>query len=209
MHRRIESFFSLNELLVSLAVVLLLSTLTLRAGVKSLDTAHDASCLQYLGQFAQATSLYLEDNGDWLPHEDFGSTGNYPQGVCWAEVLGLTPQHMGIKEDKGYTLKMNSRLEDYKGNKGEASGPFRNMASVPDPSRTPFLFEGRIDSIYGNKTYGMYTTVQGYHSDRVNFLFLDGHAQGVWGLPDKTGGWQGSNDLWWDPDVAMNMQMSE
>ena len=207
--RRAERHFSLNEVLVALAVVVLLGTLVARAGIRSINAAHNASCIHYLSQYARATSLYLEDNGDFLPHEDFGSTGNYPQGTCWADVLGLAPHHMGGRDDDGFTLKMNSRLEDYLGNKAMASGPFRSMASVPSPAQTPFLFEGRTDSIYHNKTYGMHTTVQAYHSGEVNFLFLDGHVEGVWGRPGDNGGWETTNGLWWDPDVALNQQIDD
>lgn len=191
-------------------MVLVLGSLTFRQGHTLIRAAQSVSCITHLQQFAVATDLYLNDHLDYLPHEDFGSTGKFPKGACWVDVLGLAPYDAGYgEEDNSYSLKMNSRLEDYKGTKFFASGPFRSMNTIDSPSQVPYIFEGKIDKYNKNRTYGMHKTTENHHSDKVNFLFLDGSSRSIWGIPQQEkGGWTNTNDLWWDPDAPLEDQLN-
>jgi prepilin-type processing-associated H-X9-DG protein len=188
---------------------------------KSLIASHHASlgaqCSVSLKNVGQALFLYTENNNDFLPHEDAGST-QPPHNECWYDVIqpyfgsqapervlqdpSLSHLHTDDLDVQGKSFKFNSRLEGYKGSKAKASPDFRHMSTFSDPKRSILIFDGDVTSSHKNKPYGMHTQVENRHLNKANLLTADGsvvsddgHNKGEqW---TTTGGWI------WDPDVSL------
>lgn len=184
-----------------------LSANLLTASIEQLCSRTDQiQCQSYLRQLWDCSSLYSEENGHRLPHKDNGST-QPPYGSAWSEVLGIAPFEMGFdRVDIGYNLKMNSRLEDFRGTKSQASEDFLYLPGVENPSLSPYLFDGRIDDWYQSKMYGGPSSVDPKHKLEANFLFLDGSSQPIFEIPSPEGGWSGHGNLLWDPYVELDKQ---
>ena len=63
---------------------------------------------------------------------------------------------------------MNSLLES---DSGSNYTPFRNILTIPDPSKTALLF----DSIINTQIKGQLGSIEGRHNSGSNILFIDCH----------------------------------
>ncbi|MEA3188997.1 MAG: hypothetical protein QOD99_2827 [Chthoniobacter sp.] len=77
--------FTLVELLVTLAIIAVLATLTLGASGKLRDIGNKAMCANSLRQLGTATQLYLNDHAQTF----FAFAENKPEGKLW--YFGLEP----------------------------------------------------------------------------------------------------------------------
>ena len=188
--------FTLIELMVSIAIIMIVVSLFQPAIAKALNQTKNVGCKSHLRQLGISTTIYLDNHKNLLPHEDAGST-NPPFNKAWYQVLGISWHERGIPLTKGFNLKMNDRLEDY----GTPSSPlFRNMQTILFPSKTPYLFDSR-HSLHTAK--GIYSSVSGHHSGYANFLMLDMHVQNIYTSPTS---WQKESPLYWDPDQSLDNQ---
>ena len=168
--------------------------------------AEQLHCQSHLKNLWIATHAYTSNYGDRLPHEDKGGS-QPPHDSAWTQVLDISPYEMSIGDGTiGYNIKMNSRLEDFRGTKELPSESFRHLPNLPVPYLTPYLFDGRFDEWYQNKMYGSPSSVQPRHDLESNFLFLDGSARELFELPKPGGGWSGHGNILWDPDVGIEKQ---
>ena len=213
--------YTLMELCVVLCVVALLLVMLPKAFAQVLASSSQIACMSSLDQLGGACFLYSENNNGFLPHEDFGST-EPPTDACWYQTLDSTisatpkaqvkqdPDSIELDktllEDTGFSYKMNSRLEDYKGHKATASPSFRSVASIPHPDKTVLFFDGDISkpSIF-KLPYGMYLNVVNRHLSKSNLLLLDGQVKSSAGnSPEEH--WKGAGGFLWDPDAAEDQQ---
>ena len=83
----------------------------------------------------------------------------------------------------------------------------RSIDTIPNPTKTVLLFDGRINNTsVANNFEGSNGSVAQRHSKAANILFLDGHVECIHnGDTDGTtnDGWpnrQAGKELIWDPD---------
>lgn len=210
-----RSPFTLVELCVTIVVVLVIWSLLSPVMRKAFADAKSVSCLGNMHHLGIAFMLYGEKTDGLLPHEDFGSE-EPPSGQCWYTeldpLLGISPPHLAKQdpdhvglhseavEKLGFSYKMNSRLEDYKGDKDVPSPPFCRVSTIPDLARTVLLFDGRCDkAAYKRLPFGIYTSVEARHQDRASILFADSHCKLVPAECDARKHWTGPGDFFWDP----------
>lgn len=84
---RKKGAFSLVELLVVLAVVMLLAALAVPSLLNMQDKAKQAACLSNLRQIGVAVSLYAADNNADLPPNRHNQTDAVPSGFYWQDML--------------------------------------------------------------------------------------------------------------------------
>jgi hypothetical protein len=182
--------------------------------------SEQVECKLALGDLGVATAFYALNNDNFLPHEDAGSS-KPPKDMCWYQVLDPYIQRRPIawaKQDPtlrdlhqddithaGFSYKMNSRLEEYKGEKSYYSDSFRHLSSISDPSQTMLYFDGDVSEHHINKPYGMYNQVVNRHRDQANLLFIDQHVDSSSGGFESEN-WSGPGGYLWDPDVSLDQQ---
>ena len=201
-----RNYQSLIEFSVAAALFSSVALLGVRSIEKVFSKNNQIQCSFHQRSIFQVTMLYSSDFGDCLPHEDTGGS-KPPYDACWTQVLDIVPYEMGFERlSSGYNLKMNSRLEDYKGNKSYFSDPFLYLPRAITPANTPYLFDGRVDGWYKNKMYGGPTSVDPRHDLESNFIFLDGSGRSLWEIPHPKGGWSGHGNLQWDSELSIENQ---
>ena len=174
-------------------------------------------CVMNLRSLGLGFGQYCMDNRNTLPHHDDGSDIP-PSGYVWYKLVLpylLSEDENGLKymQETGYdhnnadfskvvfSYKMNSRLEDYKGNKGFLSPAFREISTIHHPAKTVLIFDGRADKKpYSFQSYGPPTYVEARHCDKAGILFLDWSVKLTVGDYDENGFWKNGSGLIWDPD---------
>ena len=220
--------FTLIELII--VITLLFSTvgwLGQKVWTHVRAKSEQIECSLSLGDLGVATAFYALNNDNFLPHEDAGST-KPPTDMCWYQVLDpyiqrrpiewskqdptLRDLHQADMSDAGFSYKMNSRLEDYKGKKNHYSPPLRHLSSISDPSKTVLYFDGDVTKSQINLPYGMYKQVVNRHRDQANLIFIDQHVEfksGDVGEIDEEKSeqnWVDHGGFLWDPDVSVDEQ---
>jgi prepilin-type processing-associated H-X9-DG protein len=193
------SGFTLLELLVLVAMLVILTAILLPAFAQARDAARRARCISNLKQLALAHQLYVEDWDGTLPQWMI-SGRNGP--VLWTEFLRAY-YHEPRLLDEGLTTSREKRqfewLADYAlcawgpGGKGTIESPYwrcpgapsadrsgprgMTMAEVLRPSEALQLADGmtlRYDPYHPN------SFIRRRHRNGVlNGAFLDGHARAI------------------------------
>lgn len=202
----------------SIVVILILVGITLPIFLRINEKAQSLRCVYRLKQLGHGFALYASDNDNHLPHEDNGSS-KPPKGFVWYNsilpYLGEETKVRAYRQEEGYdylsddlvetvfSYKMNSRLEGYKGKKEFESPPFRNLSTVPTPSETICIFDGRTDRRpYKYQPYGTHTSIDSRHDGKASILFLDWSVKRIKNEVDvKKGGWKNKGPFKWDPDT--------
>lgn len=201
--RSINSFFSLIELLVVISIIAILSSLLLPALKQAKGKSSELACKNNLKQFGLANQMYINDNDGTIP---FSTTDkklwdyqlmpylNYTQDVQQAKLINsysvfhcpsatikattTTPLYMC--KGYAYNLYMAATTSTYRiASKFNKPGNTLTMLDASKAGNYPQ--EGYTFSNFGNTpNFTDYLNCSAYtalrHSQKVNVLFLDGHA---------------------------------
>lgn len=197
--------------------MLILVCITVPIYCKVRGMATSIGCSSHLRSLGLGFIQYCADNRNTLPHIDDGSDVP-PTGFVWYKkvtpyLMAEDEENIKYRQESGFdfnepdlkkvifSYKMNSRLEDYKGNKKTFSPFFRNVSTITYPSKTVLIFDGRTDKFpYTTQSYGPPTYVEPRHNNKAGILFLDWTVKMVEGEVDSSGYWKNSSGLIWDPD---------
>ena len=190
--------FTLLELMVCVAIILVLCALFLPVLSRCREAAGRVRCQSQIRQLGLALLGYASVHDDFLPHEDNGDT-QPPFSCGWYEVLDATLgdrrclQCGSLSVDPTWrSYKMNSLLE-------EGGMDFRNLGSIEDPSRTVLAFDGRVDNPGVRRLpKGTWDLAAPRHGEGTVCLFCDGHVAWISSRFD-TAGWADPGSLVWRP----------
>ena len=186
--------FTLLELLIVLAIILLLSGLLLPALTRTKAAARDLSCLHNLKQWGLAVHIYASEHDDYLPEEGAPAPRLGTRGRGWYDrlprALGLSSYYeMPWRTNAStaaapgiFLCPSNSRratnnnlfhycLNEHVDGAGRNDRPAK-LASFPQPARLVYLFDnGKLAAVAQQNN--VHTNL---HQLGAQFLFLDAHA---------------------------------
>ncbi|MBD3291582.1 MAG: prepilin-type N-terminal cleavage/methylation domain-containing protein [Armatimonadia bacterium] len=200
-----RSAFTLVEMLVVIAIILLLSAMLFPVLEMALGKAEGASCLSNMRNLGIAARMYADDYDDrilpaMLPHPEHGR-------ICWEMTLQAYLNNRGLlvcpSDEFPRTLRgalsaphsygINLELTEVGGYVGSSLKRFQ----VRDPLATVLFCElnGRIRATHGVRHCedGLKYVAVHRHGRGANYTFVDGHAK--WLQPKATE----DPDLLWDP----------
>jgi prepilin-type N-terminal cleavage/methylation domain-containing protein/prepilin-type processing-associated H-X9-DG protein len=186
--------FTLLELLVCVAIVVVLATMMLPVLSRAKEKARAIICLSNLRQWGAATHLYVVDHEDYLPPEGHPNPFESSTNVGWYVQLA---RHAGIPRYHDMPWRTNAAIEpgrtvwlcpsnprrsngrnlfhyclnQHVNGTGEWNQPMP-FASIPSPSTMVWLFDSKNLPAVGY--WGFAHT--NLHHGGAQFTFLDGHA---------------------------------
>lgn len=208
--------FSLVELLVVIAVIVVLAALLLPVLSKAKGKTKTVACLNNLKQWGLATQLYAAENRDFLPEDGSanGSSTDHGWYIDLPRVLNI-PTYAEVAWrtnaaiDPGRTIWLcpanprrsnGNNLFHYCLNRhvnGAGTGNRIQLARIRKPSATVWLFDngGAAPVAQQNNVHS------NLHSAGANFTFLDGHAarfrnRDYWNFAANTGLTNNPNLIW-------------
>lgn len=236
--RRKRRGFTIMEIMVVTAIIAVLAALLLPALQGGRVRAKTTQCLNNMRQLGLAIHMYADDWNGYLPcpSDAFGASACWYYAVnpylARAQVgSGTPPPEMrlaAIKQDPIWhdfdtlkrtnwrTIKMNKKLvgtstDDINGSISTYVPSYRTIKSVPHPSLTPMLFDGRVETaaelaVHRRWFDGWEPYVTFRHGRRgANICFVDGRmefwTQGTLNMPFGDG-WSSTPTnntglIWW------------
>jgi general secretion pathway protein G len=173
--RRIIAF-TLVELLVTIAIIGLLGSLTVPAINSAIQSAKSATCAGNLRQIGIAVSTAATDNNNTYPEIDQAAEPVYPPG-SGAQGLVMTLASYGITTNSvkcpvDISMGKNSSFTKY-GSSYEWNPTFDNEVTT-----SPIIYVNSTFKIPLNSgRVRLCTDFQPIHHGRMNALYGDGHVK--------------------------------
>ena len=190
-HRGLLPGFTLVELVVVMAIILILAAILLPVFERALKSAGCTTCLMNVRHLGMAARLYADDYDGLLPPAVI-DIPNSSQQNCWDILLMpylrcremyLCPADENPTEGPAHT---NSLRHSYGANLdvtmvGGYSGASRQLGQLPRSCTTILYFDMQQPQAYGwRASWGnMSQYVAGRHNQRANFVFCGGNAKGL------------------------------
>jgi prepilin-type N-terminal cleavage/methylation domain-containing protein/prepilin-type processing-associated H-X9-DG protein len=191
---RSRSGFTLIEVLVVTAVLVLLGTMILPALAQAKARVHAVTCLNNLRQWGVATQLYAADHDDFLPPDGSPNPGPTATNIGWYIQLpaqvGVTRYHdlawrtnATAPLDRSIWLcpankrRSNGRnlfhycLNEHVNGTGDEARPVR-LGALEQPSGLVWLFDTKNLPAVGAWSF----VPTNLHNAGAQFLFLDSHV---------------------------------
>lgn len=186
---KVNKFFTLLELLVTISVIVILLSLLLPSLRQAKEVAVKTQCANMLKNYGLALSMYINDNNGIFPATDkVDAVGNY-WILAIAEYFGPNLPGTYIIDNIGRGLphcpKMeNSSLFAYGYNHylhidKTGARAWRNISSTK-PSSLPFLIDHSNRTVWNaassfDPTYAS-SPIKYRHQNGGNIIFVDGHV---------------------------------
>lgn len=201
--------FTLVELLVAIGLITVLIGLLLPALFKARRSMNGITCESNLRQWAMATTMYANENHDFLPRrgQGVGPTEIIDRPSDWFNALPqilhlpqyqdmvaagtiprppdasvwICPQAQDMPGTYYWSYAMNMALSVWEANQNNAQP---NLISGVGNTSIMVLFgdaPGNYCSIYPSITAGGYNPVPRHSHNTVNICFLDGHVSAISG----------------------------
>ena len=163
--------FTLIELLVVIAIIGILAAMLLPALNKAREKGRSAVCISNLHQISIAIRLYTDDNNGYMPAASYGSGAT--EGP-WPKLLATYIPHKGnatnatavanavfVCPSAQYPGYINQNINETYACTGAMLGhavagsgltsmlPREEIQVTPDPSSTPLVVEGKMNTISG------------------------------------------------------------
>jgi len=205
--RRSARGFTLVEILVVIAIIAVLTSLTFIGVRKGMDAAHNSGCISNLRGLATAGELYASEHGSY-PNQGRQLDGSHTWWFQAMEVeLGFEPGTSPSIIERSEMMPMckkclrthgpgtnpdNRLIRTYsmnhdligptKNSDGESVYPGLRSTRVVNPSATAFFMDG---SVAGTGPYWQYLARKNQwlkeenfiHNGKANVVFLDGHVE--------------------------------
>lgn len=202
--------FTLLELLIVIAIIVILAGLLLPALNKAKEYSKRICCVNTLGQVGKAFCMYVQDNNDYLPpYRDYGLPERFwiyenPSTGFVAEYLGANRSNTSIgaiKTSSGIIYKSNflcpslaviPPVYGYGYNQYIYAYSSRKITRFNKPSVSCLLSEGRNAAIVSHYT-GDYP-IEFRHSSGANIVFTDFHTE--WRKSQEVNSKASSSDFW-------------
>ena len=203
--------FTLIELLVVIAIIGILSSLLLPALSKAKGRAHTIVCLNNLKQLQLCFQLYVSDNADLMPPNNFvyniATLKAFPgnEGPSWCtNVAPYEADPAGLRG--GLLFQYNSSLGIYRCPADQSSLETPGGVKLPQPRLRSYNLSQSVNGL----TYaGQISSFIPHYSKSTGirkpapvglFVFIDVHEGEIidtqFGIPVEVDWW--SADVWWD-----------
>lgn len=114
-YEKMKCSFSMVELLVVIAVILILASMLLPALGKAREKAKSMDCINRLKQIGSGVQFYIDDNGGWITPMGVGvSTGTKDWTCLIQEYLGRRINGVGSppgKQDQFFYCPVNTTIQ--------------------------------------------------------------------------------------------------
>ena len=195
--RRCTLGFTLIELLVVIAIIAILAGLLLPALAKAKEKAKTTHCLNDLRQIGIASVLYADDHEDALPRSQHSRESWVGTLQPYLSGTNLFRCPMDSNKKRIYSYAVNDFLTPHP--YGASDLNFSKSTSVPSPSETlhmtemqdrfegsdHFHFADEQDAGYSTNAFPAQVSVE-RHRKGANYLFVDGHVEGMRWMGVKT-----------------------
>lgn len=195
--------FTILELLLVIAVIVILASLLLPALKRAKESAKQISCSSQLRQFGYAVSSYVSSNSEWLPYSTTNGKLwdyllmpdlNYNSTLAEANQIrqySLFHCPAGSSENYFNAVQYRSRGYAYNYNcTSSALGIGVKVSKVRNPPALPILSDSSYGSAqqykesitFASSSQAAYVDSSSYgnfsyrHSGRLNLLFADMHV---------------------------------